>query len=244
MEIAALAIISTIAGSLLSQTFKNVQTQVFGKKFAVLGASTAGKTTLFRYLEMLPMESTEIRATRTVSNTEIGEIKITIGKKSVCFLLKPTKDMPGDKENRNMSWNQLVEESDIILYIINAYKFLRGEDKEETQKRVKEDLSFIRNASNSNSGKIIIIIGNHFDEIDEGFASYLKIDGYIKEFKDNEIIAEEGRGMEKIIASFKDYNSFKEALADVCKIIESKSKPYFKKALADIYKIITSKSKS
>ena len=161
---------------------KEIINQLFGEKIAVLGASTAGKTTLFRYLEMLPMESTEIIATRVVSKTGIGGIQIGFWNKIESLRFKPTKDTPGDEENRNIYWEKLVKESDTVLYIVNAYKLLRGEDQEETQRRVEADLKLIRNVPNFDPTKVIII-GNHFDEIDEGFAFSDKIDRYTKEFK-------------------------------------------------------------
>ena len=312
--IAVVVLTAIVAGGVV-KFWKKIITELAGKRIAVIGANGAGKTTLFRFFEMLSMQNTEIQATMTITPTGMGEMRLELGKKSVFFRCKQTKDMPGSEEYRNTEWQKLVQDSDPVLYLVHASRLLRGEDeeiiremknfqknlknlldatsffrgkdgkiisemkylekllkdedkknyeaiveeindiqktfkkektaqnniddfiknaqnnikmiekkrikiKDETGKRVKQDLESIEKWV-GNEPMRVIIIGNHFDEIDEGFNNHKS--NYQKEFENNEVIKEAGRGMKKTIGSFKSEEGVKQVIKDVYNIIKSRT---------------------
>lgn len=263
------AILTAIASVSVGRRWKDIITGLAGKRIAVIGASASGKTTLFTFLGMLHHDS--IKVTRTPSKTGIGGIQLRDGDKVVYFRCKSSRDMPGDEENRNLYWKQLIEESDSVLYLVHASRLLLGEDEEiqakiknakeclqgkqleaklekvkneskkiqeETKKRIKDDFRVIKQILKEDMSKVIII-GNHFDEVDTKFYDEIHTHQEIfKEYLNNQVFLNEKNEtdtklevIDKTIGSFKSCESVEKVMNDVYKIIKAKEDPLIKKII-------------
>lgn len=197
------------SGLLLGHFGGNLLETFRGYNMTILGASGAGKTSLYRSLGMIVVQSTEPEGTRSPERTERGKCDILVGgnnKSNREVRFKATFDVPG---NEKKYWKERVEKANLILYLIDAHDLLSSQDS-KLNERIQEDLSDITrwmreesnnenrqeksNNENRNPTKKLFIIGNHFDKIDkrynENYYNYLeKFKRSLKGEKDYEPMA-------------------------------------------------------
>jgi tRNA U34 5-carboxymethylaminomethyl modifying GTPase MnmE/TrmE len=145
-----------VAGGAVASNWENITYALKGKKIAVLGARTVGKTTLLKYMEKGILIE---RYTQTVDVKEIERIRIKLG--DLDIRLEKTDDVSGNKAAHG-AWKKLFEEADLILYIVRTDMLLKHDSS--TEKRAEEDLRQIQGwIKECNPKKQFFIVGNHWD---------------------------------------------------------------------------------
>lgn len=132
-----------------------------GKRVAILGRQSVGKTTL---LTRLMGEDVSGVLKRTVDPTTGGTFELRIGKKSVRFRVR--HDQPGwAPENSYKGWSEEFDDADFVLYLFRADLIARGD--RETVELVERDLNQFRDwlgrAGAGASVPKIILIGTWAD---------------------------------------------------------------------------------
>lgn len=137
-----------------------------GKKIAILGAKSTGKTTLYNFLT-----EDDRKGGTGIENTKSNNFKLNDAK----LKLKKFKDIAGS-EDFVFLWKKLIEKSDYTFYMINGYKVLNNDF--EYLKTVRTHLSTIDRHCSSfdkqNENFLIIVFldmvngffsnRNHFEE--------------------------------------------------------------------------------
>jgi hypothetical protein len=137
-----------------------------GKRIAILGVQQVGKTTLFTYIEKgVWLDNYQA----TVLPKEIGKRKLR--KEDLEIRLRKTRDVPGSASaDIRSQWQKIVEDSDIILYIVRTDLLLR--EDERMGQRVENDIQHIGEWV-KNSSKLFFIVGNHWNT-DAEFESFIR----------------------------------------------------------------------
>ena len=152
-------IIAFVAGGAVVGFFwkwEDIQYVLKGKKVAVLGARSVGKTTLLTYMSKGILISRYKQTTRSEGverrRYKQGELDIRLSK---------TKDVSGSKDAYN-EWRDLFSKNDIILYLIRTDELLN--ENQEIEARAITDLGQIREwIQEFQSKKLFFIVGNHWD---------------------------------------------------------------------------------
>ena len=146
-----------------------------GKKIAVLGARGVGKTTLLKYMETGEIEK---RHKQTLDKEEV-KLKSSIlnnrlNLNNLDIRIKSTYDVSGDTSAYHV-WKKLVDESDLIFYVVKTNILLEDGKDSVTEKRYKDDMYHIGKwIKESKSKKQLFIVGNHF-ESDPNFKKFVNL---------------------------------------------------------------------
>lgn len=146
---AAAAIIATFAKKLS------------GKRVAILGRQTIGKTTLLHFLRAGKIPD---HTRNTVDPDEGGTFSLEIGGKSVGF--RVPKDLPGNDGLGYSDWKEAFTGADYVWYLFRS-DLVAQEDKAEVA-LVKGHLDMFRQWMDAGSAPKIILIGTWADQ-DPGF---------------------------------------------------------------------------
>lgn len=107
-----------------------------GKKIAVLGPRSSGKTTLLQFLVTgeLPREYIQTGKPEKLSGRmyKLEDLEL---------IIKDTLDVPGDKLSHT-EWERLCQEADIVCYLVDASKLHKAD--QDYQKNAQEDVRHIR----------------------------------------------------------------------------------------------------
>ena len=135
-----------------------------GKRLAIVGAETTGKTVLLRFLTggIIPER---YNPTRVAEQTNVKTFKL----EQLKLVLKKTYDVPGVKLARD-EWKSLVEDCDVLLYLVRADLLLSGDN--DTAERLRNDAQLI-NTWLRQKEKACFIIGTFADKI----SGYRDLDG-------------------------------------------------------------------
>ena len=135
-----------------------------GKKLAILGAQSVGKTSLITYLteQSLPKrhEPTSFPKDVKGGRIEIKDLKLKIWR---------GKDLPGSPDDYG-NWKKLVDEADIILYLVRIDDLMQ-ENKSLYKYRVEQDMHQIRRWLKKRDSQefLLFIVGTGCDLTDEDF---------------------------------------------------------------------------
>lgn len=147
----AIALITTIV-VISTRTEKTT-----GKKIAVLGMPSSGKTT---FLDMIRYGVSH--ANGGTALTDIPGFTKTVNGREVVFA--PCKDIGGGRPYVEQFYKDQIKENDIIFFLFDAYKYLNNT---EYQKEVNCRLSFVYDSAkergNFNIDNNVVIIGSHSD---------------------------------------------------------------------------------
>lgn len=177
------ALIGTIAiiasGDDAKETYK-------GKKLvnlAILGPNAAGKTTLWNYLKGVPSSKTYQETSEKTSMHFVASgitwnaIKSDISERGCAF---KGYDINGHGDFIRTEWASLVNDSKMILFIFNAYKYLNNV---EYQRDVNQRLQFVKNCldKKNDSSTHVWILGSHSDSLRDKKNDWEKIIGMIRQ---------------------------------------------------------------
>ena len=162
--IAAVVVAAVGAGvTIAALNWDDITEALKGKKLAVLGAridrAPVGKTSLIRFLSEGSVPE-EYKATNRPENVpgrrfQLDELELVI---------EDMVDVPGSK-GRYVSWKQITEDADIVLYLLRIDKFMAGD--KDTEVRIREDMGQIKRWLQNNPKNFpLFIIGTHGDLID------------------------------------------------------------------------------
>jgi len=134
---------------------------------AVLGMAGAGKTTWYDYLT-----GSQRSGAHTPNFEEIGTftIKIENGSKTHTIKIRKGKDISGMKEKVSVYYDDMIKESDLILFMFDADKFYNNQDyKKDANARIQKIQITLRNIQTENTDikKDFVIIATHKDLIDK-----------------------------------------------------------------------------
>lgn len=137
----------------------NIIAALTGKRFAVLGERGVGKTVLINFLTKGTLSQDYIQ-TLDLKKTASNYFKL----KDLKLSIKQSKDVPGDTDFFAL-WEDIVQNSDIVLYLLRADKLMAGD--KYTEERVKRDMGQIGEWLKGNPKKFpLFIIGTHCDLTD------------------------------------------------------------------------------
>jgi hypothetical protein len=111
---------------------------VRGKRLGVLGPRAAGKTTLLQYLTSGSLP-TEYRPTLGVEQVKAGRPRVSeLGGSredpgSGHVSLRRGRDVPGDSGPNLEAWEEVVFESDAVLYLFNVQLMMSGDQAHATR---------------------------------------------------------------------------------------------------------------
>lgn len=126
-----------------------------GKKIAVLGDRSVGKTTLLKYLEKGILID---RYTQTLDRQEVERTRVKLG--DLDIRLKKTHDVSGGQAAYG-AWKNLFDTSDLIFYLVRTDGLLKHDLA--TENRCEDDLKQIQDwIKESKSKKQFFIVGNHW----------------------------------------------------------------------------------
>ena len=128
-----------------------------GKKVAVLGARKVGKTRLINFLSKgsLPKkyEGTNYPEPVRGRRFQLKELKLVI---------KDMVDVPG---RGGYTWERIVKDADIVLYLLRVDRLMKGH--KPTEDRVQRDIGRIKRWLDDNPKEFpLFIIGTHCDRTD------------------------------------------------------------------------------
>lgn len=153
----AFAVGAVVSGSVVYK-WEDIFYSLQGKKIAVLGARTVGKTTLLKYMEKGILIE---RYKQTRDKNEIERTRIKLG--DLDILIKKTDDVSGGEKAYGF-WEKLFKEADLVLYIVRTDRLL--DQDSGTEKRSENDLKHIQNwikELGATERKQFFIVGNHWD---------------------------------------------------------------------------------
>lgn len=141
------------AGALL------LEEKVKGKKFAVLGERSTGKTALINFLTKGTF-STENTQTLIAEKTESNRLEL----KDLELEIEESKDVPGS-EDFYFAWESITETADVVLYLLRVDELMAG--NKQTEERVKQDMGQIGKWMKEIPKEFpLFIIGTHCDLTD------------------------------------------------------------------------------
>jgi len=154
------------------------------KKVAVLGARGVGKTVLVNFLTKgsIPTEYKQ-----TVAPEKMPPRRFDL--KDLDLKVKETLDLSGDKA-AYADWKELVEQADIVFYLLRADRLLAHDA--EVEERVRDDLRHIGEWLKARSERPrFFIIGTHCD-LDPDFpgVSANTVGDYVDKFNRLPIVQE------------------------------------------------------
>ncbi len=185
-----------LGGVALAKWIKKVK----GKKFAVLGERTAGKTALINFL-IGGTFSQEHAQTRYAKKTDSNHFEL----KDLELEIEESIDVPGSNYHYGQ-WEDITKKADIVLYLLRADK-LKADDK-LTEERVKKDMDQIGRWMRDTSKEYpLFIIGTHCDCTDPDFTKLPenKKGDYVDEMRSMPIfrdIVRRGGGNAKVRVAF------------------------------------------
>ncbi len=151
-----------------------------GKKIAVLGARGVGKTHL---IEFMTTGSIPVTYHQTVAPRKTPSRRFQL--KDLDIKIKPIVDIGGAVEARG-SWQQQVNDADIIFHLFRADQFMPGvqENKKEIS-RVLDDAQHIHDwIKEKKKSRTVFLIGTHCDQ-DPAFrgATHERYGDYVDKFR-------------------------------------------------------------
>ena len=156
--------IAAVVGTVAALNWDEILIALKGKKLAVLGARTTGKTHLIKFLTDGSIPE-EYRQTSESESTEGRRFKL----KDLELTIKKSKDVPGP---RNFDWEKIVtgtekeNGADIVLYLLRVDWIMKGDKRHEA--RVKKDIGQIKRWLNASPKEFpLFIIGTGCDLTDK-----------------------------------------------------------------------------
>ena len=184
--IVVVALASGTTGAVVALNWDKIVIWWKGKKIAILGATATGKSTLDEFLREGTIP-TQYDPTLGTVPSEAKRIRI----RDLDLLVKKGADVGGRMQTRDREWKKIVDEAEVILYLVRAHELLSQEHK--LIARIKEDTQMIatwvreiicKNAPSSilsdpkqkeawirgnwKLGPKVVIVGTHAD-LDERF---------------------------------------------------------------------------
>lgn len=169
---------------------------------AVLGLKGSGKTTLQNYLR-----GTNHEENTPVSGIDMDEIIISNGKKRI--RLKKGKDVSGDDVAIMHQYENIIDESDHIIFITDSSKLLTEANYLSKSRGLLNKIN--KKVKRSEGGKKLILIGSHYDLFSKKISDEKINDSWLsKQFSGlNENIA---ATLLINLTSHKDLSEFKKSL--------------------------------
>lgn len=124
-----------------------------GKDVAILGPRSAGKTTLYDFLQYRTVVSKTPR-TATIAPTRRGIVRHT----GFSLSFHKGADVPG-KETNYSDWRQLLEKADVVFYVFDAHK---ARTDHSYAARISQDGKVLK--SWGVTDKAVYLIGTHRDK--------------------------------------------------------------------------------
>lgn len=172
-----------------------------GKKIAVIGPTSVGKTSFFRRLkgELIPEEHVETRGMEKVGRFAYRQT-LPDGKEfKVSF--KRCIDVGGDIAARKRAWIETCKNSDIIIYIITLEQLKRKQYRPRC--RVYNDLRWIAtHLKDTKSNTLVHFLVNKIDTELPGADKADEYENFVKKMKPK--IDEFEQTAKKIFGSYKD----------------------------------------
>ena len=140
--------------------------KVKGKKFAVLGERSAGKTVLINFLTKGTF-SKEYAQTLHPKKTDSNHFEL----KDLELEVEESIDVPGSDDSYGQ-WEDITKKADIVLYLLRADKLKAGDKR--TEERVKKDMGQIGNWLKSPKEYPLFIIGTYCDRTNPDFTKLPK----------------------------------------------------------------------
>jgi GTPase SAR1 family protein len=155
--------VAVIFTSTIAVKWHDVVVALKGKKLAVLGARTVGKTSLVTFLSSGSIPE-KYRQTLAPEKASARRVQL----KDLDLKVADTLDVPGSKD-AYAEWKKLHDQSDVVLYLLRADRLIAGDAAVET--RVRDDLRHIGGWLEARSPRPpLFIVGTHCD-LDPEFAS-------------------------------------------------------------------------
>ena len=133
--------------------------KVKGKKFAVLGERSTGKTALINFLTKGTF-STENTQTLIAEKTESNRLEL----KDLELEIEESKDVPGSEDFYG-EWESITKKADVVLYLLRVDELMAG--NKQTEERVKRDMGQIGKWMKETPKEFpLFIIGTHCDLTD------------------------------------------------------------------------------
>jgi GTPase SAR1 family protein len=156
----AAAVGALVGGTLvvtISINWESIVKAWSGKRLAITGAESTGKTILMRYLTngVIPQQYTPTQVSeKTKSHIyKLEDLKLA---------LKESLDVPGVGIARDQ-WESLVKQSDVVLYLVRADLLLEG--NKYTEDRLKNDTGLMSPWLKGGKDKHCFVIGTWADKI-------------------------------------------------------------------------------
>lgn len=170
----------TRAGDFLAKMFRRMK-GLEGKRIAVIGATASGKNSLIARLrsEMVPTAHAQTRGSETVKKYDI---RFPVpGHKPIEFKALKSVNVGGEEDERDRFWGDACREADIVFYLVDINRLII--EREETLKRVREDITWFRIEGLGGRGSILFkqniklaIIANKVDFFKEIHKNDIDID--------------------------------------------------------------------
>lgn len=136
-----------------------LEEKVKGKKFAVLGERSTGKTALINFFTK-GIFSTE--NTQTLFEKKAGSNRLEL--KDLELEIEESIDVPGS-EDFYFAWESITKKADVVLYLLRVDELMVG--NKQTEERVKRDMGQIGNWMKETPKEFpLFIIGTHCDLTD------------------------------------------------------------------------------
>lgn len=149
-------VVGGLAGALAVIAWEAIAEALRGKRIAVVGERTAGKTTLATFLSN---GSIPEKYEQTLSEKRVAGRTISLA--DLNLKVAEINDVPGDKDFYKQ-WKEAVVRSDVVYYLARADKVLSSGS---TRKRVLADVRHLCGWLVENPGKQVFFIGTHCDLI-------------------------------------------------------------------------------
>jgi hypothetical protein len=143
-----------------TKVVERVAAAAVGKQFGVLGPRAAGKTTLHTWLREGVLVSGS-RPTVLATTAPAGRAKFP----DASLVIKAGRDVPGERATNLRAWEEVVRQSDYLVYVFDANKLLRGD--EDHRREVASDCTVVGQLVRTHHGDRerprIAMLGTHCD---------------------------------------------------------------------------------
>lgn len=167
------------------------------KTLAVLGLRATGKTVLIEFLTKGLKNCGATNLTQAPNQTSRRQFTLD----GMEIILEESLDVPGSNYHR--SWPKVFEKSDTVIYVLNAYKFIKDEYADTDISEIRDHLELIQKWRETPKGhaKKYLILGTYCDQFNDFNHQDTK---YETELNNHGILKTKGAGMAIFSGSLTD----------------------------------------